>query len=731
MRRALHPGVLAAAALIPSAIWLAPALLGRQALSFRDQADFFFPLKLYTADRLRAFEIPLWNPWSGAGEPWLANAQAGVFYPPTFLFLLPWPGLAAGLFLLLHFAVAAWGMWRFCRDEGVTAPGALLAATVFAGSGLAASLSAFWNHFGAFAWIPAILWLARSGLRSRAAGAACALLIGLQAMAGSPELSAATILLTLMFVRARRAEPPSGWRETSPAGSLRRGFAAAGLGLCLAAWALLPMAELAIHSQRRAPFLADVREMGAVRAGAVASLLGAGEDPAGNFFFASLFLGPIPLAAAAAAFAERQRRSLAWLLAAVGALGILFAAAGPPGSWLRELPGLDRVRYPAKALTVSLFSLAALSGLGLDALRFLSGRRARFLLALAAGGGGLAVLALSRQPATVRVATGAGLVALLLLAWLRPAAPAAGAALSGLVALAVAVSFSSANRAVFRFVPAEEIRRLPAAAPLLTRLPGRVLTPTMAELAPWVTRDWTFDAATVRRQREALLGYTNLLSGVRTIRTASALPTEGARRIADAIDAGPDPARAAGAASGRTFWTPFPLQGGMPSDGRLQRASIEPYRPRISLVGQYEIEPDPERAWSRAALGKSDWSRRVLLDREPSPRPQPAAGRYVIARIAEESAERVVAGVSSDTAGILVLTDLAYPGWKATLDGRPAELLTADGLFRAVAVPAGDHEVEFRYRPLSFFAGAAISVGAAVALLAWIRRRPGHAAESP
>jgi hypothetical protein len=721
VRRALHPGVLAAAALIPPVVWLFPALRWRQAPSFRDQGDFFYPLKLYTAERLRAGEIPLWNPWSGAGEPWLANAQSGVFYPPTFFFLLPWPGIAGGLFLLFHFAVAVWGMWRFCRDEGVTAPASALAAAVFAASGLAASLSAFWNHFGAFAWMPAILWLARSGLRTRGAAAGCALLIGLQAMAGSPELSAATILLALVFAWFRRAELPGGWRETSPAETRRRGLVAVALGLGLAAWALLPMTELAIHSQRRAPFAADLREMGAVRAGAVASLLGAGEDPAGNFFFASLFLGPIPLAAAAAAFAERQRRGLIALLAAAGAIGLLVALAGPPGSWIRELPGLDRIRYPAKALTVSLFCLAALSGIGLDALRFLGDRRARIVLALAAGAGGLAVVALSRQPGPVRAATVVGIAALVLLAAIRTESASAGAALAGVAMLSLVAAFALVNLAVFRFVPGEEIRRVPESSTALARLPGRVLTPTMGELAPWVTRDWAFDSATVRRQRESLLGYTNLLSGVRTLRTAAALPTRGAGRIAEAIDDGPDPARAAGAASGRTFWTPFSGTGGETSAGRWRRASIEPFRPRIALVARYEIERDADRAWSRAAEGGDGG--RVFLDREPSPRPEPA-GRYAIAQIAEESAERVVAGVSSDAAGILVLTDLSYPGWRAKIDGRPADLLRADGLFRAVSVPAGEHRVEFRYVPVSFFAGAAVSAVSLAGLLVWLCRRP-------
>jgi hypothetical protein len=728
VRRAFHSGVLAAAALVPPCVWLFPSLVQGKAPTFRDQADFFFPLKLYTADRLRAGQIPLWNALSGAGEPWLANAQSGVFYPPTLFFLIPSPALAAGLFLLLHFGIAVSGMWRFCKQEGVSDSGALAAAAVFAGSGLAASLSAYWNHFGAFAYLPAILALARSGLRSRSAAAGFALLVGLQAMAGSPELSLGTLALALLFVIFRREEPAEGWREMTRGQSLQRGAAAAFLGLALAAWVLVPMAELAVRSERRTPFAAAERDIGAVRGATLVSAIGAGEDPPGNFFFASLFLGPVPLVAAAAAFAERERRGLAWLLGAVALAGIVLAAAAPPGTWLRELPGFNRIRYPAKALTATLFALAALCGLGLDSLRFLPDRRRRLLLALLAGAAGAAVVLLSKPDAVLRAVIGVGAGALILLALLRPRFPAVGATLAGIAALSLVVSFALGNRALFRFVPDGEIRRLGEGADFLARVPGRILTPPMSELAPWVSRDFSFDTATVRRQREALIGYTNLLASVRTIRTAAALPPQAARRLTDAIDADKDAAHAAGPVSGRVYWTPFLPEGmGSRKVGQFYRAPLNPYRPRVCLLGEYAVEPDADRAWSRVARGESDWARRVLVDREPSPRPQSWTGRYVLARIAEEEPERVVADVSADAAGILVLSDLAYPGWKATLDGHSAPLLTADGYFRAVAVPPGAHRIVFRYRPLSFYVGAAISLWAMLATLAWPRVRPERA----
>ncbi|HEV2063063.1 MAG TPA: YfhO family protein, partial [Thermoanaerobaculia bacterium] len=652
-----------------------------RAPAFRDQGDFFFPAKLYTADRLDAGDVPLWNPLSGAGEPWLANAQSGVFYPPTLFFLLPSPALAAALFLLVHFAIGAWGAWRFLREEGASAPGALASAALFAGSGFAVSLSAYWNHFGAFMYLPAIAALARSGLRSRRSVVGLAALVGLQAMAGSPEISGATLLVAALFSFVPRPAPPTGWAKPPRSRAPLRFALSSVLGLALAGWVLVPMGELLVHSDRKAPLSSADRGVGAVGPEALGSFLDLPGSRSGSTYLASLAIGPLGLLLALAGFAERQRRLLALLLLVLALAGAAVSAAGPPGEWLRALPPLDRVRYPAKALAPTFFALAVLAGLGCDALRF----------------------------ATLRK-------------------PAMGAALAWIAALALPASLFLAGRGLFVFVPEEEIRRRPDSLGPLPRLAGRVLTPPMRDVAFWALQSGRFDVATLRRQREALLGYTNLLYGVPSMRTAAALPTAAARAIMDSIDESSSFVLPAGAAGARVLLTTFPPpEMGSRREGGIFRAPINPYRPRLSFVAAYRIEPDAARGWARVARGETDLSREVLLERAPQTAfPSAGAARpALVARLAEDRPERVVAEMTSDSAGLLVLADLFYPGWTAEVDGRPSEILRADGVFRAVALPAGSHRVVFRYQPLSVKIGAALSAAAllAVAVLAG-RGRP-------
>jgi len=81
----------------------------------------------------------------------------------------------------------------------------------------------------------------------------------------------------------------------------------------------------------------------------------------------------------------------------------------------------------------------------------------------------------------------------------------------------------------------------------------------------------------------------------------------------------------------------------------------------------------------------------------------------------------------SPTAGILVLSDAWYPGWRVTVDGNPAPLLRADYALRGVALPPGKHTVEFTFRSRPAQLGlllSAVGVLCLLGLAAIGRKRP-------
>ena len=90
------------------------------------------------------------------------------------------------------------------------------------------------------------------------------------------------------------------------------------------------------------------------------------------------------------------------------------------------------------------------------------------------------------------------------------------------------------------------------------------------------------------------------------------------------------------------------------------------------------------------------------------------------ARIERDDPEHVVLRAANARPGVLVLTDVAYPGWQATVDGRETPIARVDFLLRGIALPPGRHRVELRYRPLSWRVGWITSLVALLVLLALV-----------
>ena len=104
------------------------------------------------------------------------------------------------------------------------------------------------------------------------------------------------------------------------------------------------------------------------------------------------------------------------------------------------------------------------------------------------------------------------------------------------------------------------------------------------------------------------------------------------------------------------------------------------------------------------------------------------------AQIVEEAPRRLVIETTAGRAAWLVVNDTFAPGWRARVDGRPAEVSRANALVRAVPLEAGAHRVELDYAPRSLVVGAAVSgvsllvLGGLILGPRWRRRRLGAAA---
>ena len=113
-----------------------------------------------------------------------------------------------------------------------------------------------------------------------------------------------------------------------------------------------------------------------------------------------------------------------------------------------------------------------------------------------------------------------------------------------------------------------------------------------------------------------------------------------------------------------------------------------------------------------------DFGRTVLLEKDPGVRADGSGSGT--ARFTRYDASELELAVRTDKPGVLVLSEVWYPAWKVTVDGRPAELLQANYSLRGVAIPAGDHTVRMVYESDAFQTGKWISIGSLVVAIAGI-----------
>jgi hypothetical protein len=134
--------------------------------------------------------------------------------------------------------------------------------------------------------------------------------------------------------------------------------------------------------------------------------------------------------------------------------------------------------------------------------------------------------------------------------------------------------------------------------------------------------------------------------------------------------------------------------------------------PRAMLVPSFRIVPH-EQQLAMFADSLHDPGAVALLSEDPGI--TPVAGGT--ATITEYGLNRVRIRTESPGPGLLRLADLEFPGWRVSIDGRPGKPLVADFLARAVAVPAGRHEVVWEYHDPALDRGLRISLAALAVIL--------------
>ena len=488
----MRPAWRLAAAALPGAAVVLSACLGL-APTVRDLPSYFVPLRQRTAEVLAGARGAFWNPDVGCGEPYFANPQSGLLYPPAWLATVLPPAVAVGVEAGLHLAILAVGCALLARRLGAGAWLEVAAGWGVVAAGPVLDAVGVLNNLDTLAWMP---WAWGAALTGSLIGTAT--FLALAFLAAEPQLAVVAAAVAVALAPRRR--------------TLLAVLLAGGLVAVQA----VPFAAWVRGGDRGVSREINEVVAGAVRLGELAALAipGAPLPPRSERFVTDLTVPMWALVLGVAALFSRRSgvRVLAGAGWALLAASVVAGVRGPDVVWAALTFGL--VRYPGRLVFAAVVALvpAAAATVGERRLPFWSAA-AVALLALGGGvlSGGSIVGTVVQGLAAGAAITGTGAVV--------GAAVGSIALLPGQARLLVLRPAGGQTPAACLAVQREGTPRVYAVQPSWDQL-------------GWVSGD---------RERGTSLGwgYTALRDGRRTVRTFAPLQSVRLTGHLDEADRGP------------------------------------------------------------------------------------------------------------------------------------------------------------------------------------------------
>ncbi|HYM62654.1 MAG TPA: hypothetical protein VEZ11_17350, partial [Thermoanaerobaculia bacterium] len=367
-------------------ILFADVLAGVNQFYMRDLTRYYYPTKQVLRDIVYGGEVPYWNRYFSAGQPIAANPEHEVFYPLTWLILLPSYDLGFRLLILSHIYIALFGMYCLLRSMELRPFSAFIGALSFGLGGLFLSYINLLPILFCAAWIPLTClyvrrFLLHKSLKDFALGS---LFFGLQILVAEPTtiLQTGALLGFYALYRAWYSQP----RLAKAISRVLWIATFCGCALLVGAAQILPAIDHIHDSARSRPFefslvsawslpwakLAEAvfpNILGHISIDRVMWYWGGGLYPGmGSPFLFSIYCGLLITAIAiGGAFARPRGGRLVLILVA---FSLLIALGGhtPLFKFLYDYGIATSIRYPEKFILLGLFAVIVFGAQMLDRL---------------------------------------------------------------------------------------------------------------------------------------------------------------------------------------------------------------------------------------------------------------------------------------------------------------------------------------------------------------------------
>jgi hypothetical protein len=729
-KRLSSPDVIAVILLI--ALWmlffwrlLTPNPTDQTSLVNGDFSGQFVAFGAYQYQRLTAGQVPLWNPYNNGGLPFIADTQAAVFYPPRLLTIAlsalsgGWTYHALELEMMVHVLLYSLLMYAFVRRLTGSVFGAFIAAVVVAYGGftsgypqlqLALLEASIWLPLGALGILEATS-IAEVGASRRGfaavrvrwlivAGSA----LGLSWMAGHPQTSWFLTYLLVAYLTYRVYTQRYQW-QVFVIGTAILGIIAGGM----AAVQLLPTFEY-IGRTARAEFTFDAKGGGFPFQDVIQMTF-----PGTVSTWSPLYVGLSGLVLAVIGFVRgKKQQSLFLGGTALIALVVGFGERSPLYHLLYNImPGAGVFRGQERSAYLFANGLAILAGIGASSLVMDVEHAERIrrvlrysLIAILAMTGFTFVLwlAASDSFSEISIFARAALIAIPTYIIFSQVFKNPSRVVYGLLAALVIIDLFAVNmdnRSLFATIPPTEE---------LSFTPPTLVTQALEDTDTPFRVDGNY---------RDLYGNYATLYGLMDIRGISPLFLEGPHTLIQTNQpVNPTAWEIFAVRYVFTDWNELPVSSEvvLNAPDRFGMANLHHLsnpRPFAWLVYNAAFVGSDDETYTLLADPNFSARQSVILNRDPNivlsgTRPETAD-----AQVTAFAPESFSIAVNTSEDAILTIANPDYPGWHATVDGQPVEILRAYGATVALPVNAGQHTVEFIYDPLTY------RVGSIISLLTW------------
>jgi len=687
---------------------------------------------VFVQDTIRAGIIPLWNPYYYSGHPFLANPSTFVFYPATILYVLmplPW---AFALDTLIHLFIASLGMFYFVRLITGSHKAGLASAIVFGLNGYFID-RIFAGHIALIhsaALIPWVFFFIEKALLTKNKGwfVMSGLALAMQVLGGDPHINFYTALFSSLYFLLRLLVDLKPFQPVVLLKTCGYFVLFPFTAFCVSAIQILPSIELAALSER-AQNTYDFATFMSFSPGQFFSfLIPRASSPTFNTNWEfGCYMGILALVVAGIGGLFYQNRKYVLCYGVLLAVVLTFMLGSfTPLYYLyyKYLPFIATFRIPARAVVMLDFILSIFVGFGIHYLHESGLKLERYGISML-----LAII--------LTVCMYVGIVTFKIPLTSKELVTAIS--IFALTVVLLSLTFAMKNRTPviwliiatlfvdLYIVYSDSVPRLNSDALLQKQSYEQVFQKDASlyrvNVPGYRGEFYGFPSRGMKHQYYGINGsapiilkdYFNFIYNMADVPKPEMLRhTFSPEIFSPGI-----------AFSSRILGLKYAI---VEAPDGYKMLAADNYQPRAMILRDMIFTPSYQDHLQILKNPVFDPQKKVLLEDSARGAVEHIAQTDSMVQgwvdIEHYSPNRLLIRAEAPAGGILLLSELYYPGWKAYVDGTSVPILRADYLLRAIPLGPGKHSIEVVYRPISFLVGSGISLFALLILLfLWIAKR--------